>query len=92
MKECAREVKVSELQVREAAAVGGVSYVGAENEGPVCCVGGASVGFVVGCFWLCATVDGKTGGNESTRLLFDKHLASENYVQSFNVGFGDGDK
>ena len=92
MEECAGKVKVSELQVREAAAVGGVSYVGTEDEGSVGCVRSASVGFVVGCFWLCATVDGKTGGDESTRLLFDKHLASENYVQSFNVGFGDGDK
>ena len=57
MKECAREVKVSELQVREAAAVGGVSYVGAEDEGSVCRVGGSSVGFVVGCLRLFATVD-----------------------------------
>ena len=57
MKECAREVKVSELQVREAAAVGGVSYVGAEDEDSICCVGGPSVGFDLGCLRLFATVD-----------------------------------
>ena len=57
MKKCARKVEVSKLQIREAAAVGGVSYVGAEDEGSVGCVGGTGIGFVVGCLGLFATVD-----------------------------------
>lgn len=66
--------------------MGGVSYVGAEDEGSVGCVGGTGIGFVVGCLGLFATIDSEAGGDESAGLFLDQHLAPKYDILRFNLG------